>query len=316
MELQSLISTLPRLIDASIADSTRSKYSRAWAQWEQFCKDKPEVVHRPADPFYIAVYFNHLLNVRGTRGSVTDAMYGIRWGHTSAGFFSPTDHPFVKLAYEGARRLSNYNGTNKKEPVTSSMLHRIIDTYGSHDNLLKQRTLLICLLGFSTFMRIDEVLDIKVEDITFYPSYMTIHVQKAKNDQIREGNVLYVSELQSRYCPVLNTAAYITVAKLQPTDYLICKLIKTKKGHKVVGSHRMSNSRIRKAFMNHASPLFPNVNLGLHGLRAGGASAAAQNHVSDRLISKHGRWRSERSRDGYIKDSIENRLSVTKNLGL
>ena len=68
--------------------------------------------------------------------------------------------------------------------------------------------------------------------------------------------------------------------------------------------------------MDHASPFFPDVNIGLHGLRAGGASAAAQNHVSDRLISKRGRWASEKSRDGYIRDSVQDRLSVTKNLGL
>ena len=315
-ELKSLIATLPRLINASIADSTRNKYSRAWDQWEKFCEHKPEIVPRPADPFYIAVYFNYLLNKKGTRGSVTDAMYGIRWGHTSTGFYSPTDHPFVKSAYEGARRLSNYTGTNKKEPVTPSMLHQLIDTYGEHDNLLQQRTLIICLLGFSTFKRLDELLDVKVGDIKFYPSYMTIHVRKAKNDQLREGNVTYVSELQSQYCPVLRTAAYITVARLQPTDYLVCKLVRTKKGHRVVGKHRMSNSRIRKTFMEHATPLFPDVNIGLHGLRAGGASAAAQNHVSDRLISKHGRWASEKSRDGYIRDSVQDRLSITKSLGL
>ena len=166
-ELKSLIATLPRLVNASIADSTGSKYSLACDQWEKFCEDKPEIVSRPADPFYIAVYFNYLLNEKGTRGSVTDAMYGIRWGHTSTGFYSPTDHPFVKAAYEGARRLSNYTGTNKKEPVTPSMLHQLIDTYGEQDNLLQQRTLIICLLGFSTFMRLDELLDVKVGDIKF-----------------------------------------------------------------------------------------------------------------------------------------------------
>ena len=52
---------------------------------------------------------------------------------------------------------------------------------------------------------------------------------------------------------------------------------------------------------------------GLHSLRAGGASAAG---VEDRLFKRHGRWRSENAKDGYVKDSYESRLSVSLNLGL
>ena len=71
---------------------------------------------RPADPFNIAVYFNFLLSTRGTRGSINDAMYGIRWGHISAGLLTLTDHPFTKLAYD-----------EKKEPFTAAMLHQLVD---------------------------------------------------------------------------------------------------------------------------------------------------------------------------------------------
>ena len=44
---------------------------------------------------------------------------------------------------------------------------------------------------------------------------------------------------------------------------------------------------------------------GLHSLRAGGASAAANAGVPDRLFKRHGRWRSKAAKDGYIKDSEE-----------
>ena len=51
---------------------------------------------------------------------------------------------------------------------------------------------------------------------------------------------------------------------------------------------------------------------GLHG----GASAAANAGVPDRWFKRHGRWRSGNAKDGYIKDSLENRLSVSKSIGL
>ena len=56
--------------------------------------------------------------------------------------------------------------------------------------------------------------------------------------------------------------------------------------------------------------------IGTHSLRAGGASAAANNGIEDRLFKRHGRWRSERAKDGYVEDDLTRRLSVTRSLGL
>ena len=55
---------------------------------------------------------------------------------------------------------------------------------------------------------------------------------------------------------------------------------------------------------------------GLHSLRSGGATACANLGIADKLLKKHGRWRSETAKDGYVKDSLPDRLSVSKNLGL
>ena len=55
---------------------------------------------------------------------------------------------------------------------------------------------------------------------------------------------------------------------------------------------------------------------GLHSLRAGGASAAAAVGMPDRLFKKHGRWMSESAMDGYVKESLDNQLSVSFSLGI
>ena len=53
-----------------------------------------------------------------------------------------------------------------------------------------------------------------------------------------------------------------------------------------------------------------------YSLRAGGASAAANAGVKDRLFKHHGHWWSETAKDGYVKDSLQSRLSVSKSIGL
>ena len=69
----------------------------------------------------------------------------------------------------------------------------------------------------------------------------------------------------------------------------------------------LSYTSTREMFLKLIDLIADNKNLGLHSLRAPGASAAAESDVSDRMISKHGRWKSEKGRDGYIKDSVKNR---------
>jgi pyocin large subunit-like protein len=55
---------------------------------------------------------------------------------------------------------------------------------------------------------------------------------------------------------------------------------------------------------------------GLPSLRSGGATAAAAAKVEDRLFKKHGRWRTDKAKDEYVKENISERLSVTQNNGL
>lgn len=54
----------------------------------------------------------------------------------------------------------------------------------------------------------------------------------------------------------------------------------------------------------------------LHSLRSGGASAAANAGIPDRWFKRHGRWRSENAKDGYVKDKLEDRLRDLQNIGL
>ena len=58
------------------------------------------------------------------------------------------------------------------------------------------------------------------------------------------------------------------------------------------------------------------IKFGLHSLRSGGVSEAAHNRIPQRLIKAHGRWKSDIAKDGYIKENMRNRLSVSKNLNI
>ena len=55
---------------------------------------------------------------------------------------------------------------------------------------------------------------------------------------------------------------------------------------------------------------------GLHSLRSGGASQAARSGVCGRVWRRHGGWRSIQAAYGYVDESLENTLMVSRNLAL
>ena len=61
---------------------------------------------------------------------------------------------------------------------------------------------------------------------------------------------------------------------------------------------------------------FPAQEFSFHSLRSGGATVAANAKVPDQIFKRHGRWRSENTKDGYVKGDLESRLEVTRKIGL
>ena len=55
-------SKLPNLLDAGLAVKTIEKYRKAWQDWSEWAERYEEVNEIPADPFFIALYFNELVN--------------------------------------------------------------------------------------------------------------------------------------------------------------------------------------------------------------------------------------------------------------
>ena len=79
----------------------------------------------------------------------------------------------------------------------------------------------------------------------------------------------------------------------------------------------MSYSQVRELVLSQFKEIQLDVRkYGLHSLRAGGATAAANRGVPNKLFKRHGRWKSETTKDRYVQDSMSSRLSVSRSLGL
>ena len=241
-------------------------------------------------------------------------------GHHSVGLGSPTDNPLVQLAQEGCIRLCGGKKI-RKDAIPVEVIKSFVEAYSiGKPDAKRMRFIMLCLTGFAGFLRIQELLDVQLKHLTFREECMQVFLPYAKTDQHRNGETVYIAKTGTKYCPVKHVLSFLQEAGLDKDvdteAYLIPRLHKTKKGHRASKTKGISYTRINEVFHEHINTGSGDENYGLHSLRSGGASAAAQNGVSDRLISKQGRWASETARNGYIMDSKKTRLSVSLSLGL
>ena len=148
---------------------------------------------------------------------------------------------------------------------------------------------------------------------------MTISIPKSKTDQLRKRDEVIVATTSSKLCPVSILQKYMAFAGIRPEDTCLIfrPVVKTKHGEKLRESGSLSYTTLRECFKEKLESLgFPAESYGLHSLRAGGATAATNGGVPDRLFKRHGRWKSDSAKDGYVEDSLHARLSVSSNLGL
>lgn len=136
----------------------------------------------------------------------------------------------------------------------------------------------------------------------------------------REGSWVYLTKLDSDLCPIKLALKYFRNSGIQENcqKYIFRAITNTKKGSTLRKSDKyISYTRVRENVLEGLKNIGLDAELfGLHSLRAGGATAAANLGVKDRLFKKHGRWKSEKVKDGYVHENIQAKLTVTKNLGL
>ena len=127
----------------------------------------------------------------------------------------------------------------------------------------------------------------------------------------KTGHITCPFSLLSRYVHVANIDLSSTLKFFRTLHFL------RSKGCYSLRSTGISYTRSREVVLDVFPQLgFPSRLFGIHSLRSGGATAAANAGINDRLFKRHGRWRSDKAKDGYVKDNLDVLLSVYKSLEL
>lgn len=316
LDLRRLAEALPSSVLRCRATSTTKKYLGAFRRWKMWAADHKLPVF-PVEGVHIALYLQHLAEAKCSKSAVEEAVNGLAWVHSMAGISSPTISPIVQTTLEGLRRTLA-KPVNKKSAFTVEMLKAIVEDAKSSDTLTSIRLASVCLLSFAGFLRFDELANIRPCDLTIGMNHLAIQIPHSKTDQLRQGSELIIARTFSDTCPVAMLENYIQRGNIQlDSNKKLFRPVINGKAQKLRETGGLSHSRMSELLKEKLQELgFPPADFSLHSLRAGGATAAAKAGVPDRMFKRHGRWKSESAKDGYVEDTLENRLSVSQNLGL
>jgi hypothetical protein len=144
---------------------------------------------------------------------------------------------------------------------------------------------------------------------------------KSKTDVYREGRDVHIAKTGLPTCAVNMLNRYLNLASIENASQEFISsplyLSKSENVYKLRKSCQLSYTRSRAILLSALGGIgLDKKKFGLHSLRSVGATAAATAGIDDRLFNKHGRWKSDKAKDGYVKESITDRLLVSKKLGI
>ena len=320
-DLHRLAVNIPVRVLEARAPSTVSTYSRAFMAFKDWSL-KYEFKSLPASFHVVALYLEHLIESNCAYSKLECAFYGINWVHTIYGLSSPCDSGLVKSVLEaGKRALATM--VVKKEPVSVEMMMQLCAKYATvHSSLTDLRVAALCVTAFNGFLRFNELTGLRCCDVKFsshgVARFVQLFIVKSKTDIYRTGNKVLLAETRNVACPYTILSRYVNVAHidLSSSDPFFRSLQYCRKSQSYrLRSTGLSYTRTREVILEAFASLgYKRDKFGLQSLRSGGATAAANAGVPDRLFKQHGRWKSETAKDGYVKDDLETLLSVSKSL--
>jgi len=215
---------------------------------------------------------------------------------------NPLDSALCKMAVEVAKR--SYAAGCKRKQVLQPQQVALLLQHLCKSPVPFRKLRLACMIAvaFGGVLRIDEVLHLRRQDVTFTESHVELFLYKSKTDQHRHGNSVLIANSSSSISCHLLLSLYLQKWPSQSPGRRLFPV-----------SYNVALADL-KATIGQCH--LPPGDFGWHSLRSGAASAALNRGVDYDAVKAAGRWKSTHSVDRYLDRSTLNRLKVSVALRL
>ena len=294
--------------ERSLSESTRRSYARDLTAFRAWCTAR-RATALPAEPQTLAAYLADLART-DRPATIGRKLAAIAVAHRDAGLESPTEHGMVKRTLAGIRREKG-TAPHQKAALLVDDLQRIVAPLGA--SLLDRRDRALILLGFAAALRRSELVGLRCEDVRFEEEGLVLTLRRSKTNQ--EGRletiaVAYGSEPTT--CPVRALRGWIAAAGRVEGPLFVGLTPQGGLREAALGDRMVAHIVKRRC---KAVGIDPDRVAG-HSLRRGFATAAARAKKPDRMIKRHGRWKSTAMLERYIEDGARWDDNASAELGL
>lgn len=313
----------------SRAAETFSRYATHWRRFTAWCT-RFRVPALPARPLHVAMFlaetFKYALAQGFSYSVVKAASAAIYQAHRLAGFRdSVTSHHLVAAVREAAKRHLGLRPKNRKDPISMDLcLKCALELSAPGCSLYDLQMATFIMVCFAGFLRYSDASNIFADEIKFYDTHMEVFIEKRKNLQYRQGEVVCIARGSSLACPVYLLEVYLQRTGLRGRHVPIFqqsfynRTLRTYVwGMGIPWSYSQARRCTLQALARSANLSFTQLyrSTGLHSLRSGGATHVAARGVRDHIFQTHGGWASSQSMLRYISRPLANRLRPTRVMG-
>lgn len=200
------------------AKSTLRTYEGAWSRFEMFCSANG-LPSLPADGATLCAYIEHSYAIGKKMSSISIYIAAINYFHKEARFPSPTKAPGVSEMLNGVRRTMAEEGRigSKVKPNTT-LDSMVAISAACGDNVIGIRNRAMILTAFGGWLRKSELLNIKVENISWNHDGFLVDLGKSKDNQDGNGrSVVEIPRIDGKYaalCPYTAMKKWLEVANI------------------------------------------------------------------------------------------------------
>lgn len=289
--------------------STKKTYESSLKSFRSFCAER-QWQSFPTSPEVIATFLRFLLEDKKlSRSAINTAKSAIASEYKLTKMESPTKDPLIKEVMKVVARSTP--AAKQKKPLTIDLLKRI--TKDSNGSWIDRRDDFMLVLLMAGALRESEEMALRMlpgEHDVFIDTMevkgrdtevLFVFVEKGKTDQERKGHLIAIGPaLDPSICPIALFKQWMACRDAE-SKFLFHGERSTDKLNAKTPNGRLK-ARLRRIGVD------PN-EYGSHSGRRGMMTAAAAAGVQERLLRKHGNWKSD-CIYRYIDESLENRLSV------
>lgn len=265
---------------AATSDNTRRAYQTDIRHFEVWGGQLPATTETILHYLHA---FAQTLNPRTLSRHVT----ALKQWHRYQRFQDPTDDPIVGKTLTGIARIHG-KPKDKAMPLLPEHLIKIIEHLMSETTLVSMRNNALLQVGFLGALRRSELVEIRLENISWQPSGIEILIPKSKTDQLNEGQYCAIPSGNEQLCAIRALKTWIEAAKI-------------KEGFIFRRIHRGCNISDLNLMPDAVSIILKKIALAAgienamgfssHSMRRGLATTASRDGASLPAIMRQGRWK-------------------------